>query len=215
MTASNNNALHQHTNEVTQTARCLYRPPAAVIIGEAPKPTADKRKRVETDLPTVLQSSPIMPATATATPEVLREIPQIEAAPNVSTLPTDLRHLSNANDACNANDANDTNKASDTSSTSDADDADNTDIASMNTDVVEEVTKSNFFHNNRFSILATNNDSNDNSDNDENNGIGNSNGLYNVKNDNDIKSGDVGNSNTDVSDKEFKCELNCCGRMYN
>ena len=113
-----------------------------------------------------------------------------------------MRHLSNADDT---NDANGTNEASDTS---DASNADNTDIACMNTDVVEEVTKSNFFHNNKFSILATNNDSNNNSDNGENNGSGNGNGLYNVKDDNDINSGDGGNSNDDVSDKEFKCELN-------
>ena len=82
----------------------------------------------------------------------------------------------------------------------------------MPTDVVKEVTKSNFFHTNRFSILATNNDSNDNSDNGENNGSGNGNGLYNVKDDNGINSGDVGNNN---NDKEFKCELKGFGRMYN
>ena len=74
-------------------------------------------------------------ATATATPEVLRELTQTTAEITVSMLPTDFRHFPDAHDADESDD--------DANDAHDANDTDNDNIADEDTDVGEEVIKSN------------------------------------------------------------------------
>ena len=224
-----------HPTTTTLSNRRSRRRPTAIWYGATVSNNSNKRKRTELVSPTDASAEFASTPAGAATPETARDATSLSdlARGNISLLSSGVRDMSDDEEKSttvdhqptDANDAVDDNATNDDDDTINADDDNNADEADK---AEEEVTQSNFFHSNRFNILATGKikDGNDNSDdssddNDDGNGYNGNNGKYSnpitVNSTRRCSNNNSNNNNSDDSgddSKKYTCRIKSCGRRF-